>query len=922
MDPEEAVAAAAPPAPQPPAVAATVVLRDGRLADFDSAENAQAFMAQNPDAVVGLDTPELQRERELASEYGGRPIAAATLGALRGATVGLSSGAAGLLGLGEEERAIREANTAAALSGEALGVAGSMLYGAGEVGLAARAARAGLAGRAALGATRAVTAPARALLGVSEAAGAAVGRRIAGEGAGALARVGAGAAALATEGAIESAAYEAGGILSEQTLREPPALTAESILARIGTAGLEGGSLGALLGGGLAIGGVGARAAAASAEQLSRSIRSRLGRDAAPGVAELVSEAYTRAAALARGADPDAVGQFTRLTPEAREARRIVQEGPDATFEVGSRQIQSSLDNVFRNLDGVLDEAIGARKLDDVERVIRTDAAPDQLRVASEAIERVREMANDIRTDPNTFGVAGAAARRMEFASEAAQARITAALADEAMSDARRATEIFGATDVLKRQVGRARQAVRERGAQEIVDDLYESIRRPLEDESVWGEGLRGIQTETNAAWNGFLTWDNDFSRRFTRDGEGDGFDRLRAANSSGVSSFLSQIGRASNESQEQIFRDWLTGVTRLTDSIGSNYALTPANVSGLRTLRRDISALRSAYENTARRAGVLNDWSSISSGSGSGLAGVLGSAATTSAVLGGGVGAFGPLGAAAAGMSAISNPGRIAGYLGSLERLTERTNLDVGGSIRRFLRSGSEATSAGARVAARAGTAATAAARTEDSRRRYLARSRRIERDLADPAAASERLAASTRELERAAPSVAAEVHAAAARGQQHLAETLPQGRRLSGQLFGARTQPQPSPEQMRAWMRRADVVDDPLTVLDSLRRGTISREEVETLRTVYPALHARIVEEATRQIMDAGAPLSYQDRIRIGILLGITSDPSLDPETLATLQATYQQTTEQPSPQRTQPAPRVASQLATGTERIAARR
>ena len=92
MDPEDAVAAAAPP---PPAVAATVVLRDGRLADFDSAENAQAFMAQNPDAVVGLDTPELQRARELSAEYGASPYIAAGLGALRGATVGLSSGAAG-----------------------------------------------------------------------------------------------------------------------------------------------------------------------------------------------------------------------------------------------------------------------------------------------------------------------------------------------------------------------------------------------------------------------------------------------------------------------------------------------------------------------------------------------------------------------------------------------------------------------------------------------------------------------------------------------------------------------------------------------------------------------------------------------------------------------------------------------------------
>ena len=921
MDPEEAVAAAAPPAPQPPAVAATVVLRDGRLADFDSTENAQAFMLQNPDAVVGLDTPELQRERELASEYGSSPYIAAGLGALRGATVGLSSGAAGLLGLGEAERAYREANPGAALSGEVLGVAGSMLYGAGEAALVARAARAGLAGRAALGATRAVTAPARALLGVSEAAGAAVGRRIAGEGAGALARVGAGAAALATEGAIESAAYEAGGILSEQTLREPPALTAESILARIGTAGLEGGSLGALLGGGLAIGGVGARAAAASAEQLSRSIRSRLGRDAAPGVAELVSEAYTRAAALARGADPDAVGQFTRLTPEAREARRIVQEGPDATFEVGSRQIQSSLDSVFRNLDSVLDEAIGARKLDDVERVIRTDAIPDQLRVANDAIDRVSAFASDVRSNFNTYGVSGSAAKKLDLAVDGTRARIAAAMADETITDARRAAELFGASDVLKRQVGRARRGLQ--FGREEADKLYRELQLPLEDASLWGDGILGIQAETNSAWNRWLVWDSDFTSAFTRKGEGAGFDRIRASNSSSISSFLEGAGRAANASREQIFRDWLAGATRLTDSIGENYAMSPQSVRNLATLRRDIATLQGDYSRVYSRANTLNDWSDISKSSGSGLAGILGSAATTSAVLGGGVGAFGPLGAAAAGMSAISNPGRIAGYLGSLERLTERTNIDVGGSIRRFLRVGSEATSAGARVAARVGTAATAAARSEDSRRRYLARSRRIERDLADPAAASERLAASTRELERAAPSVAAEVHAAAARGQQHLAETLPQGRRLAGQLFGARTQPQPSPEQMRAWMRRADVVDDPLTVLDSLRRGTISREEVETLRAVYPALHARIVEEATRQIMDAGAPLSYQDRIRIGILLGITSDPSLDPETLATLQATYyQQTTEQPSPQRTQPAPRVASQLATGTERIAARR
>jgi hypothetical protein len=878
-------------------------------------------MQQNPDAVVGLDTPELQRERELASEYGSSPYIAAGLGALRGATVGLSSGAAGLLGLGEAERAFREANPGAALSGEALGVAGSMLYGAGEAALVARAARAGLAGRAALGATRAVTAPARALLGVSEAAGAAVGRRIAGEGAGALARVGAGAAALATEGAIESAAYEAGGILSEQTLREPPALTAESILARIGTAGLEGGSLGALLGGGLAIGGVGARAAAASAEQLSRSIRSRLGRDAAPGVAELLSDTYARAASIASGRSADEVAQFTSLTPEGREARQIVQEGASSVLDSGTVELSSALRDVTENLDPIFIEATGARKLEDIQAAVNTDTFVDQQSLARNAIDRTRATVDELLS---TEGLAGyrsvGSARQLQQAIDAAEIRLASAFATE--DAARRSAEVFGLVDDLKRASGRARNAAQTRDGDRLIERLYtDHMMLPLENAEIWGDVVIGIQQETNATWHRLLNWDRDAGRLLTRDGRAVGFDRVRTDDTAKVSSYLSRIGTAANGSNEQIVADWIGGIDDLTANIGRYFSLPDGSAAALSKVRESVARFRRVHDEVARKASILNQWSQLNSSASTGLGGILGGAAATSAVLGSGV-AFAPLALASAGISAISNPGRVATMLGSVERATARTGTDISGSIRRFLRSGSEATSAGARVAARAGTAATAAARSEDSRRRYLARSRRIERDLADPAAASERLAASTRELERAAPSVAAEVHAAAARGQQHLAETLPQGRRLAGQLFGARTQPQPSPEQMRAWMRRADVVDDPLTVLDSLRRGTISREEVETLRAVYPALHARIVEEATRQIMDAGAPLSYQDRIRIGILLGITSDPSLDPETLATLQATYQQTSEQPSPQRTQPVPRVASQLATGTERIAARR
>ena len=923
MDPEELARAAgeAPPPPPAPIPGATVVLRDGSLADFDSPETAQRFLAENPDAAVAIDTPELQRQRALAREYGGSPIIAGTLGALRGATVTGSSILAGALGLGEAEAAYREANPEAAIAGEIAGTAGSMLYGAGE---------AGIAGRGIAAAGRAITAPARAVMGAAEAAGALAGRRIAAAaGGGAAGPIIGRAAALGVEGAVESTAYEAGGIVSEQMLRDAPELTAERVVSRLGGAAAFGAGAGAGLGGLLAIGGEARRAAGAAAtatsEHIARALCERLGRDAAPGVADLVADAYARSAAIATGRSADDVARFTALTPEGREARRIVQEGPDAVFRPGTEDVGAALRDITENLDPIFFEATGTRKIDDIQRAVRTDTVVDQERIARNAIEQTRRAIDEMTSMEGLVAYQSmGSAKKMRAAADVADLRLAAALDQE--DAARRSAEIFGLVDDLKRQMGSAQRASQTGDAGSLIEDLYQThMMRPLEDAQVWGDVATGIQRDTNRAWHRMLNWDRDATGVLMRPGRAVGFDRVRWDDSAKVNSYLQRVGTAANASDEQIVRDWISGVQELTATVGQHYTLPPGASDALRRVQGAVSRFRSVHDNVAQRAAVLNQWSDLNRSAGTGLGGILGGAAATSAVLGSGVAAA-PLALAGAGVSAISNPGRVATYLGSLERLSAAQDTTISGAISAFLRRGSRAASAAEAAAARGVTRAVrvglAGASAASVEQRFRERARQIDEAQQDPQRTIDRIAAQTRDLATAAPNVAASVGATVTRGQAYLAATRPQGRRLAGQLFAPSTEPQPSPEQQREWLRRVEAVDDPMVVLDALREGTIDRAQVDAIRNVYPQLYARIREEALRQIGDAAAPLSYQDRIRLGILLDAPTDPSLEPATLATLQQTYRTAGTTPQTPQNQPAPRVAQQLATGTDRIAARR
>lgn len=121
---------------------------------------------------------------------------------------------------------------------------------------------------------------------------------------------------------------------------------------------------------------------------------------------------------------------------------------------------------------------------------------------------------------------------------------------------------------------------------------------------------------------------------------------------------------------------------------------------------------------------------------------------------------------------------------------------------------------------------------------------------------------------------------------GAEYLQQHKPAG---SGgdPLLPKRALPDPDPVALVRFERRVQAVNNPLSVLDEMKRGTLSREHVDALKTVYPRLYAELRENITQQLIKRDEPLSSPQRQTILQLFDM-----VDPARVSANQAQYQQT------------------------------
>jgi len=187
--------------------------------------------------------------------------------------------------------------------------------------------------------------------------------------------------------------------------------------------------------------------------------------------------------------------------------------------------------------------------------------------------------------------------------------------------------------------------------------------------------------------------------------------------------------------------------------------------------------------------------------------------------------------------------------------------------------------------------SAATYAAVNGTSRESYDKSANQIRSAAARPGALSEQIAGSLSEYAEHAPRATAAAAATAVRGVQFLASKLPPPTADPTSLTPQLSKPNRmvSDVAIAKWMRYRDAVNDPIGVLEQARSGKITAEAVEAVKVVYPKLYDQLCETVIRATVDVKHPVSYQESIRIGILLGRPTNWSMTPKAQKTLQGTF---------------------------------
>lgn len=138
------------------------------------------------------------------------------------------------------------------------------------------------------------------------------------------------------------------------------------------------------------------------------------------------------------------------------------------------------------------------------------------------------------------------------------------------------------------------------------------------------------------------------------------------------------------------------------------------------------------------------------------------------------------------------------------------------------------------------------------------------------------------------------------AIRGSEYLMRKLPTDTATGKTLQPKFDDVTPSEETMTSWLRAAGVVDNPMSVFDSLRRGDLTTDEVDALRNVYPEMYAELQAAVMSEVATLDRPLPYDRALQLGLLIGVPAHPSMTPEYIAA-----QQKALTAEPAKTQPRP-----------------
>lgn len=147
------------------------------------------------------------------------------------------------------------------------------------------------------------------------------------------------------------------------------------------------------------------------------------------------------------------------------------------------------------------------------------------------------------------------------------------------------------------------------------------------------------------------------------------------------------------------------------------------------------------------------------------------------------------------------------------------------------------------------------------------------------------DRVAKSAAPLTADAPNTAQAMTQTLSRGIQFLALKMPKSARAANSMDAKYM---PSNMEVARFERYMQAVEDPMSVLNDLEAGTLTREHVEGLKKVWPHFYNEIRAKTMAEVQKQ-PDMAYNKKIQLGILLDLPTDASLNPTFILDMQQTF---------------------------------
>ncbi len=149
--------------------------------------------------------------------------------------------------------------------------------------------------------------------------------------------------------------------------------------------------------------------------------------------------------------------------------------------------------------------------------------------------------------------------------------------------------------------------------------------------------------------------------------------------------------------------------------------------------------------------------------------------------------------------------------------------------------------------------------------------------------------LESATKDLHGIAPGISASLNTAAARATQFLAQKLP-----AQEPSSPFTEPyKPSKAELSKFNRYYAAVEKPISLLSQIKEGTLTKEGMEAVQTVYPKLYSQmqnaVMDQVTTKMAKDPNSVPYSTKLMLSMFTGNDMTNSLKPSNISSAQQVF---------------------------------